>query len=67
MIQKTFIIIGILFVFVGLLFPLLKDIGLGRLPGDVVIKKEKSSFYFPIVTCIIVSIIVSLILMFLKK
>ena len=67
MIQKTFIIIGILFVFVGLLFPLLKDIGLGRLPGDIVVKKEKSSFYFPIVTCIIVSIIVSLILMFLKK
>ncbi len=67
MIQKTFIIIGILFVFVGLLFPLLKDIGLGRLPGDIVIKKEKSSFYFPIVTCILVSIIVSLILMFLKK
>ncbi len=67
MIQKTFIIIGILFVLVGLLFPLLKDIGLGRLPGDIVIKKEKSSFYFPIVTCIVVSIIVSLILMFLKK
>ena len=67
MVQKTFIIIGILFVLVGLLFPLLKDIGLGRLPGDIVIKKEKSSFYFPIVTCILVSIIVSLILMFLKK
>ena len=67
MIQKTFIIIGILFVLVGLLFPLLKDIGLGRLPGDIIIKKEKSSFYFPIVTCILVSIVVSLILMFLKK
>lgn len=67
MIQKTFIIIGILFILVGLLFPLLKDIGLGRLPGDIVIKKEKSSFYFPIVTCILVSIVVSLILMFLKK
>ena len=67
MIQKTLIIIGILFVLVGLLFPLLKDIGLGRLPGDIVIKKEKSSFYFPIVTCIVVSIVVSLILMFLKK
>ena len=67
MIQKTFIIIGILFVLGGLLFTLLKDIGLGKLPGDIVIKKERSSFYFPIVTCIVVSIIVSLILMFLKK
>ena len=67
MIQKTLIIIGILFVLVGLLFPFLRDIGLGRLPGNIVIKKEKSSFYFPIVTCILVSIAISLILMFLKK
>ena len=67
MIQKTLIIIGILFVLVGLLFPFLRDIGLGRLPGDIVIKKEKSSFYFPIVTCILLSIVISLILMFLKK
>ncbi len=67
MIQKTLIIIGILFIFVGLLYPFLRDIGLGRLPGDIVIKKENSSFYFPIVTCIIVSVVVSLILMFFKK
>jgi hypothetical protein len=67
MIQKILIIIGILFVLIGLLFPFLRDIGLGRLPGDIVIKKEKSSFYFPIVTCILVSIVISLILMFLKK
>ena len=67
MIQKIFIIIGVLFIIVGLLYPFLKDIGLGRLPGDIVIKKENSSFYFPIVTCIIISILISLILMFFKK
>ena len=67
MFQKTLIIIGILFILVGLLYPLLRDIGLGRLPGDIVIKKENSSFYFPIVTCIVVSVVVSLILMFFKK
>ena len=67
MIQKIFIIIGVLFIIVGLLYPLLKDIGLGRLPGDIDIKKENSSFYFPIVTCIIISIVISLILMFFKK
>jgi hypothetical protein len=67
MIQKTLIIIGVLFIVVGLLYPFLRDIGLGRLPGDIVIKKEKSSFYFPIVTCIVVSVVVSLILMFFKK
>ena len=67
MIQKTLIIIGVLFILVGLLYPFLKDLGLGRLPGDIVIKKENSSFYFPIITCIVVSIVVSLILMFFRK
>ena len=67
MIQKTLIIIGVLFILVGLLYPFLRDIGLGRLPGDIIIKKENSSFYFPIVTCIVVSVIVSLILMFFRK
>ena len=67
MIQKALIIIGVLFILLGLLYPFLKDIGLGRLPGDIVIKKENSSFYFPIVTCIVVSVIVSLILMFFRK
>ena len=67
MVQKIFIIIGVFFIIVGLLYPFFKDIGLGRLPGDIVIKKENSSFYFPIVTCIIISIVISLILMFFKK
>ena len=67
MIQKTLIIIGVLFILGGLLYPFLRDIGLGRLPGDIIVKKENSSFYFPIVTCIVVSVIVSLILMFFRK
>lgn len=67
MIQKILITIGVLFILVGLLYPFLRDIGLGRLPGDIIIKKENSSFYFPIVTCIVVSVVVSLILIFLKK
>ena len=67
MIQKTLIIIGVLFILAGLLYPFLRDIGLGKLPGDIVIKKENSSFYFPIISCIVVSVIVSLLLMFFKK
>ena len=67
MIQKLLIITGLLLILIGLLYPLFRDIGLGRLPGDIVIKKENSSFYFPIVTCIIVSVVISLILIFLKK
>ena len=67
MIQKLLIIIGLLLILIGLLYPFLRDLGFGRLPGDIVIKKEKSSFYFPIVTCIVVSVVVSLILMLFKK
>ena len=67
MVQKLLIIIGLLLILIGLLYPLFRDIGLGRLPGDIVIKKDNSSFYFPIVTCIVVSVVISLILIFLKK
>tara|TARA_B100000886_G_scaffold262712_1_gene187400 strand:- start:152 stop:355 length:204 start_codon:yes stop_codon:yes gene_type:complete len=67
MVQKLLIIIGLLFIIIGLLYPFFKDIGFGRLPGDIVIKKENSSFYFPIVTCIVVSVVISFILIFLKK
>ena len=67
MIQKTLIIIGVLFILVGLLYPFLKDLGLGKLPGDIIVKKENSTFYFPIVTCIVVSVVISLILMFFRK
>ena len=67
MVQKLLIIIGLLFIVLGFLYPFFKDIGFGKLPGDIVIKKENSSFYFPIVTCIVVSVVMSLILIFLKK
>ena len=48
MIQKLLIIIGVLFIIAGLLYPFLKDIGLGRLPGDIVIKKKTLLFIFPL-------------------
>ena len=59
--QKTIIIIGIVLILVGMSWPLLKALNIGHLPGDIVIKKENFSFYFPIVTCIIISVVVSVI------
>ena len=50
--QKALIIIGILILLIGLFWPLAKELPLGRLPGDISVKGEKYSFYFPIVTCI---------------
>jgi len=58
MVTRTLIVIGILFILAGLLWPWIVKLGLGHLPGDVVIKKSNFTFYFPIVTSIILSIVV---------
>ena len=58
---KFFLILGVVFIFIGLLYPYLVNLGLGRLPGDIVIEKKNFNFYFPITTSIILSIILSII------
>lgn len=64
---KNLIIIGTLLIVVGLLWPVIGKLPLGRLPGDILIKKDNFSFYFPLTTSIIVSIVLSLIFWLLKK
>jgi hypothetical protein len=54
--------IGIVFLALGLLWPWLARLGLGRLPGDIAIERDGFRFYFPIVTCLIVSAVVSIVL-----
>ncbi len=67
-IGKTLILIGILFIICGGIFLLAQKIPwIGRLPGDIYIKRENSSLYFPITTCIIISIIVSLVTLLLGR
>ena len=58
--QKLLIIGGLALVVAGLAWPVLSRLGLGRLPGDIAIQGEHGSFYFPIVTCILVSAFLSL-------
>lgn len=53
--------VGLVLVVIGLLWPWLGRFGLGRLPGDIVIERGEFRFYFPIMTCLVVSGIVSLI------
>lgn len=65
--SRTLIIIGLLIVAIGLLWPWLSKLGLGRLPGDIVIRGANSTFYFPIVTCIILSIAASLIFWLFRR
>lgn len=57
MTQKLLIVAGAVILVIGLLWPWISKLGLGRLPGDIVIEREGFSFYFPVVTMILVSII----------
>ena len=62
--QKFLIIAGIVFIAVGLLWPLLSKLGIGRLPGDILIRREGFTLYFPLTTMIVVSIVLTLIFRF---
>ena len=64
---RWLVAIGLVLVFVGLLWPLLSKLGLGRLPGDIVIERGNVRFYFPIVTCLIVSAVLSFFLWLLNR
>jgi Protein of unknown function (DUF2905) len=60
--QRALIILGIVLLLAGLIWPWLSKLGLGRLPGDVVIERDHVRFYFPIVTSLLISLILSLLL-----
>ena len=64
---RWLIIAGVILIVLGLAWPLITKLGLGRLPGDIHIERDGYSFYFPIVTGLIVSVVLSLILWFLRK
>ena len=67
-IGKMLAVLGGLIMIVG--FALWAGVGsgwLGRLPGDIRIERGNSAFYFPIVTCLIISIVLSLILSFFRR
>lgn len=66
-VSRTLIIIGLIVVAVGIFWPWLSKLPLGRLPGDIVIERENFRFYFPITTMIIVSVVVSIILWLFRK
>lgn len=65
--QKTLIIIGIAILVVGLFWPWLGKIPLGRLPGDIIINRPNMKIYIPITSMIVISIIISVIMWLLRK
>lgn len=67
-IGRSLIAIGLIIALVGVVLAFSDRIPwLGRLPGDIIIRKGNFSFYFPLATCIIISIILSLIFLLLRK
>ncbi|MGQ0752230.1 MAG: DUF2905 domain-containing protein [Betaproteobacteria bacterium] len=64
---KWLITIGVVLVLLGLLWPLLAKIGLGSLPGDIKVERRGYTFYFPLTTSIIVSLVISLILWIFRR
>jgi len=62
-VPKLLIVAGIILIVIGVVWHVgARFIPLGRLPGDIVVEKENFKFYFPVVTCIIISIVFSLIM-----
>jgi hypothetical protein len=58
---RFLIVLGLVILAIGLLWPYLSQLGLGRLPGDIVIERENMTFYFPLMTCLLLSVLLSLV------
>jgi hypothetical protein len=65
--RKALIVLGVALVAAGLAWPWLSKLGLGRLPGDVVIERDGFSFYFPVTTMILVSLVLTILVRLFGK
>ena len=64
---RFLIILGVTIVVLGLLWPFLNRIGLGRLPGDIVIERENFRLYVPLTTCLLISLLFSFVLWLVNR
>ncbi len=65
--NKTLVILGVMMVLIGLLWPWLQKTGLGRLPGDIVIERENFRFYFPLTSAVILSLLITLLIWLFRR
>lgn len=65
--SRILIVLGIVLVIAGLLWPWLGKLGLGRLPGDIVIEREGFRVYLPLMTSLLVSLVLSLLFWLLNR
>jgi len=66
-VPKLLIIFGLALLAAGLLWPLITRIGLGRLPGDIIIERENFRLYIPLATSLLISAVFSVILWLLNR
>ncbi|NLC69251.1 MAG: DUF2905 domain-containing protein [Clostridiaceae bacterium] len=64
---KHMIVFGIILAIIGVVLLLGGKIGLGKLPGDIVIRRKSFTLYFPLITCIIISIVLTLVLNLISR
>lgn len=65
--QRILIVVGLVLVAAGLAWPWLAKLPFGRLPGDFSVERENFSFYFPLATSIVVSIVISVLIWLFRK
>ncbi len=66
-VQKWLIIAGVVLLVLGLAWPWLRHLPLGRLPGDILIERENFVFYFPITTMVLVSVVLTLLFWIFRR
>jgi len=67
-VQRALILLGVLLVAIGLLMPVLRKVPyIGRLPGDIRIERPGFTFFFPLATCILLSLLLTLILRLVRR
>lgn len=65
--SRPLIILGIVLIVLGLAWPWLSRLGLGRLPGDIVIERDHFRLYIPITSSILVSLVLTVVLLLFRK
>lgn len=64
---RWLIILGVVLALIGLLWPWISKLGLGKLPGDIAFERSGTRFYFPVTSSIIISIVISIVLWLFRK
>ncbi|MBM9511476.1 DUF2905 domain-containing protein [Desulfogranum marinum] len=65
--NKALIWVGVICICIGACWPWIKQIPFGRFPGDIIIVRENFRFYFPVTTCLLFSVIISVLIWFFRK